>query len=181
MPDLLDRIQTELRARLEEARAAMREYEQLEAALRALGEQPPEPASANARPRRSRPQTAPSSGASDASERTGPATPKRAARGANRDAVLRALSERPGASVSELAAASGVPKAVLHGVLRRLVQGSEAQKRELPSGRTGYSLVNIGATADGSPGEAEPAAVSTPEAAPATAPRPASARSARRN
>jgi hypothetical protein len=182
MPDLLDRIQSELHARLEETRAAAREYEQLEAALHALtGDRPPEPRSDTARQRRRAPQTSRTTGASPA---TGPgrtAAPKRAAHGANRDAVLRALSEGPGASISELAAASGVPKAVLYTVLRRLVAAGEAQKRALPSGRTRYALVNTGATADGSPGETEAAAASTREPSPATAPRPATARSARRN
>ncbi|MEA2226568.1 MAG: hypothetical protein QOF04_198, partial [Solirubrobacteraceae bacterium] len=36
MPDLLDRIRREIHERLDASRAAVREYEQLEAALRAL-------------------------------------------------------------------------------------------------------------------------------------------------
>jgi hypothetical protein len=41
MADLLDRIHAEIRERLDETRAAAREYELLEAALAALGEPAP--------------------------------------------------------------------------------------------------------------------------------------------
>ncbi|MEA2320873.1 MAG: hypothetical protein QOD81_723 [Solirubrobacteraceae bacterium] len=178
MADLLDRIHRELLDRLEESRTAMREYEQLEAALRALDDdRPPEAASPGRRGHRG----VERSGAPEPTAPQGAATPKRAARGANRDAVLRALDERPGASVSELATTSGVPKTVLYGVLRTLVHRGEAQTRELPSGRTGYVRSASTAPADASPSETEPAAASTPEASPATAPRPATRRSVRRS
>jgi predicted HTH transcriptional regulator len=69
------------------------------------------------------------------------ATPrKRAPRGANREAVLRVLQERPGASSGELASVSGVERNTLNGLLARLVKDGEVEKRELPSGRAGYAL-----------------------------------------
>jgi sugar-specific transcriptional regulator TrmB len=120
MAELLDRIQAEIRERLASNRAAVQEYERLEAALAALGA----PA---ARPRR--------------------AAQPRAARGANRDAVLRALEERPGASASELASSSGVNRTALYGVLNRLIEGGEVAKEELPGGATGYKLLREEPTA----------------------------------
>ena len=72
MAQLLDRIHAEIRERLEASRAAAQEYERLEAALAAMGG----PARAAAPRRR-------------------PAEP-RAPRGANREAVLRALASADG-------------------------------------------------------------------------------------
>jgi hypothetical protein len=114
--DLLDRIQAEIRERLAASRAAVDEYERLQAALAALGEEAPRrrPAAQAARPR--------------------------ARRGANRDAVLRAVAERPGASAGELAAASGVAKPVLYNLLRTLSERGELIRHELPGGGAGYAL-----------------------------------------
>jgi len=130
MAQLLDRIHAEIRERLEASRAAAQEYERLEAALAAMGG----PARAAAPRRR-------------------PAEP-RAPRGANREAVLRALEERPGASASELATASGVARPALYGVLNRLIEAGEVAKEELPGGATGYKLLRQ-----------EPTAFPAPEAA----------------
>jgi IclR helix-turn-helix domain len=120
VPDLLDRIHAELRERLAASRAAVEEYERLQAALAALGEQ------AAPAPRRAR--------------RSTTATRQRAPRGANREAVLRAVGERPGASPGELAAASGVAKPVLYNLLRTLSQRGELVRQDLPGGGAGYSL-----------------------------------------
>jgi IclR helix-turn-helix domain len=125
MAELLDRIHAEIRERLEASRAAAQEYERLEAALAAMG--------------------GPARSAAPAPRRR-PAEP-RAPRGANRDAVLRALEERPGASASELAAASGVARPVLYGVLNRLIEAGEVAKEELPGGATGYKLLREEPTA----------------------------------
>ena len=121
MAELLDRIHAEIRERLAASRAAAEEYARLEAALAALGS-------------RARPAAAP------APRRARPAQP-RAPRGANREAVLRALEERPGATASELAAASGVNRTVLYGVLNRLIEQGEVAKEDLPGGTTGYKLL----------------------------------------
>ena len=129
MPDLLDRIHAELRERLAASRAAVEEYERLQAALAALGEQAA-PAPRRARARRA----APRRRAPRESNR------QRAPRGANREAVLRAVGERPGASAGELASASGVAKPVLYNLLRTLSQRGELVRQELPGGGAGYSL-----------------------------------------
>jgi IclR helix-turn-helix domain len=120
VPDLLDRIHAELRERLAASRAAVEEYERLQAALAALGEQ------TAPRPRRTR--------------RSAAAIRQRAPRGANREAVLRAVGERPGASAGELAAASGVAKPVLYNLLRTLSQRGDLVRQDLPGGGAGYSL-----------------------------------------
>lgn len=128
MPDLLDRIRAEMSTRLAELRPLVDEHRRLEAALRALGE-PARSApsdSASARPRAANP--------SPAKRR------KRAPRGANREAVLRAVTDRPGATSTELASVSGVERNTLYGLLTRLVNAGELQTHSLPTGRTGYAL-----------------------------------------
>jgi sugar-specific transcriptional regulator TrmB len=137
MAEILDRIHAEIRERLAAGRAAAEEYERLEAALAALGSAP-EPA------------------------RRRPAKP-RAPRGANREAVLRALEERPGASASELAAASGVDRTALYPLLSRLAERGEVSKEELPGGATGYRLVREEPTAFPRPEAVPPAAEETEE------------------
>jgi hypothetical protein len=118
MAELLDRIHAEIRERLEASRAAAQEYERLEAALAAMGAPAPRRAAA-----------------------------PRAPRGANREAVLRALEERPGASASELATSSGVARTALYGVLNRLIEAGQVAKEELPGGATGYKLLREEPTA----------------------------------
>src|SRR4051794_12006373 len=89
----------------------------------------------------------------------------RAPRGANREAVLAVVRERPGVSAGELAAASGVSGGTLYALLRRLTEQGELAKRELPGGQTGYVLAagdDAAATGAGSDGAAR-------EEAPATA------------
>src|SRR5439155_13834422 len=125
-----------IRERLAASRAAAQEYERLQAALAALGA-PATPARARRRP---------AGPATPAPARRRPAQP-RAPRGANREAVLRALEERPGASASELAAASGVDRTALYGLLNRLIERGEVIKEQLPGGATGYRLVREEPTA----------------------------------
>ena len=135
MSDVLDRVRGEIRQRLEQSRDAVREYEQLEAALaalegiRATSAAAPSAASAAAEPpaRRSTPAKAPR------------APRKRAARGANRAALLQAVAERPGASVGVLASASGIARPTLYALLATLTERGELVKRELPGGGSGYA------------------------------------------
>ena len=61
---------------------------------------------------------------------------------ANREAVLQAASQRPGATSAELAAVSGVEPNTLSGLIRRLVKAGELQQRALPTGRTGYAIAD---------------------------------------
>ena len=243
MSELLDRIQSEIRERMEASRAAVREHERLEAALHALsdagsratravtghgrGTRAPsrsarassarKPASGAARsskqaaaPGRAR-RAAPAGGESSATaatrrrsgataggrrqatprgasgaaasagakktraaRATGAAPParERAARGANRDAVLRAIGERPGVSARELAAASQVTGGTLYTLLRRLTQEGTVEKRELPGGQTGYA---IAASADrGDQGAASERAATTSQPGADAEPGPAS-------
>ena len=135
MSELLDRVYGDIRQRLEQSRDAVREYEQLEAALaalegiRATSAAAPSAASAAAEPpaRRSTPAKAPR------------APRKRAARGANRAALLQAVAERPGASVGVLASASGIARPTLYALLATLIERGELVKRELPGGGSGYA------------------------------------------
>jgi hypothetical protein len=212
--ELLDRIQREIRERLEASRAAVREHERLEAALHALGDagsratravtgrgdgarassRSARPSSSSRKPagaaarsskraapggvkraatadgesgatasarrrsgaaaggrgqRTSRGGTAPATDAkkTGAGRATGGAAParKRAAPGANREAVLRVIGERPGVTPRELAAASQVTGGTLYTLLRRLAQEGTLEKRELPGGQTGYTIA-AGAT-----------------------------------
>ena len=132
MADLLDRIRDELHARIEDLRPLVDEQRRLEAALQALGEssrtapavssaKAPSPARATRKPASGQPR-------------------KRAPRGANRDAVLRAVRVQPGATSAELASASRVGRNTLYALLARLVKDGALQASKLPSGRTGYSL-----------------------------------------
>jgi hypothetical protein len=145
---LLDRIHTQLRARVRELEPAVSEYEQLRAADAALAGlapgQPSDGSAAATTPSASPPPRRP------ASRRRSTGT--RASRGANRRAVLRALGERPGVSVAELASASGVGTTVLYGLLRRLEQRGDVAKEQLPGGSTGYRV------AQPAPSEPAPAA-----------------------
>jgi hypothetical protein len=66
----------------------------------------------------------------------------RSPRGANREAVLAVVRERPGVSAGELAAASGVSGPTLYSLLGRLTARGEVAKRELPGGQAGYALAS---------------------------------------
>ena len=135
MADLLGRIRGELDARMNELRPLLDEHDRLAAALQALGDadkmgvaaQTTGSAAATGRGRRSATRSSP------AKRRT------HAPRGANRQAVLDAVRDRPGASAGELAAVSGVSRNSLYALLARLVDEGELVKRDLPTGQTGYA------------------------------------------
>jgi hypothetical protein len=167
MPDLLDRIRREIHERLDASRATVREYEQLEAALNALGGDGVagrvERAGGRGRAaRRSQGRQ------SRSGEGAATAAATRAAPGANRDAVFSAVREHPGASVAELAAACGLAKNAVYVVLRRLVEQGDVQKRELPNRRIGYAFREKVETPEPSPApqqspeKASPAADTSP-------------------
>jgi Fic family protein len=135
VPDLLDRIREEMSTRLAELRPLVDEHGRLAAALQALGAVNSEAAVAASAssPVQTRPRV----------QKTPPAKRrKRAPRGANREAVLRAAQQRPGATSAELAAVSEVEPNTLNALLARLVKAGELQKRALPTGRTGYALAD---------------------------------------
>jgi hypothetical protein len=121
--ELLDRILREIRERLERSRAAYEESQRLEAALGALG--------TGARPSR----TGRRPGASSGSR-----SPRRvrARPGANREAVLAVVRERPGVTGGEIAQATGIARATVATTLSRAVAASEVERTQLPGGRVGY-------------------------------------------
>lgn len=134
MPELLDRIRSEMSARLAELRPLVDEHTRLTAALQVLRDvDSRKPVRAPAAPAASRSRPA---------KTTPAAAHKRAPRGANRLAVLRAVEDRPGATSAELVTASGVQASTVHALLARLVESGELQKETLPTGRAGYALVH---------------------------------------
>lgn len=149
LPDLLDRIREELNARLDELRPRVDEHGRLEAAMHAL-------ASVRLGPTSTASASAPVKTTKARAQKMPPAKRrKRAPRGANRQAVLRAASERPGATSAELAGVSGVEPNTLSGLLGRLVKAGELQTRALPTGRTGYALAGPPPVQPGGTGSAD--------------------------
>jgi Fic family protein len=124
MADLLDRVLGEIRERKERSRAAVEESQRLEAVLAALGRDRPEGSTAlrsSRRPRRA-------------------ARRPRAAGGANRQAVVEAVSRRPGVSAAEVAGAIGIARATVASTLSKLVADGVLERVELPAGGRGYRL-----------------------------------------
>jgi len=131
LSEFLTRIHREVTARLIESRAAVEESRRLEAALEALdnGQSAVRPSAPSV-----------SRGTRRASGERRPARRKRARRGANREAVLRVVGERPGITPSELVAASGVEKRSLYTLLSTLTKDGVLERTELPGGQNGYRL-----------------------------------------
>jgi CRP-like cAMP-binding protein len=117
-PDLLDRILAEIRERKQAAQAAYEESRQLERALAAL-----DPGS-QASPKASRSAPKPAAG--------------RARRGANREAILAAVGERPGATAREIADLTGIARNTVASTLTRLAADGVLERSELPAGGVGF-------------------------------------------
>jgi hypothetical protein len=136
---VLDRVRAEIRDRLNESRAAVEEYERLqaaEAALRGVAPESGDTGSNGARAtRKDKPRARRAVKAA-----TGSSAGARAPRGANRAAVLRVLEERPGVSVAELSSAAGVARPVLYNLLSALERKGEISREELAGGVRGYRL-----------------------------------------
>lgn len=143
MPDLLERIQAEIRERLDASREAVREYERLRAALEALD------GAARPASRGDRSQATPVARSRARRRAKSGGSRKRAPRGANREAVLQVVGERPGITASELAAASGVAKPTLYTLLSSLTKQDVLQRQELPGGQSGYRIRTVDASATG--------------------------------
>ena len=135
--DIGNRIHAQIRARVRELEPAVREAEQLEAAIAALdglgGGEPVQsaPTSADDAPARKQRRRA---------KRAARGPAKRAPRGANRAAALRVLEERPGVGATELAQTTGIARPVLYNLLKALQERGEVAKEPLPGGTTGYRL-----------------------------------------
>jgi DNA-binding transcriptional ArsR family regulator len=123
--DLLDRVLSELRERLERSRAAYEESQVLE-----LARPPSDPA-------RARAPIAPSRALPPRGVR-GPRR-RRAAAARTREAILAVVRERPGVSVGEVRAATGIARSSVSVVLTRLVGEGVLRRDRLPGGGVGFS------------------------------------------
>jgi hypothetical protein len=119
--DLLARILREIRDRKRAAAAAYEEYGRLEDALAALGQLQVGRTSGRRSTRRSRP---PAQGRR-----------RRAAPGANRDAILAVVRDRPGVSVGEVAQATGIPRTTVAPTMWRLLARRGRRARRAPGRR----------------------------------------------
>lgn len=108
MADLVGQIQRDIEKRLEELRPLIEEKERLEAVLAVLTN------GAEATPARTR---------SSAVVRRAPYAAgkgRRAPRGANREAILNVVRERPGISAAEVADVTGIAKPTVHTTISQL-------------------------------------------------------------
>ncbi|HEY4276630.1 MAG TPA: winged helix-turn-helix domain-containing protein [Conexibacter sp.] len=117
MADLVAQIQRDIEKRLRELRPLIEEKDQLEAVLTALNGEARAVAPA---PRAARPRA--SSGASSTPSRAPYAGGKsrRAPRGANREAILKVVGERPGISAAEVAEITNIAKPTVHTTISQL-------------------------------------------------------------
>ena len=129
MSDPIGDLRRELEQRLEEVERELaaleplvRERERLEAALST-----PVFATSGPAPARREAKVAPAR-----------KTRTRAPRGANREAILKIVSERPGVGAAEIADVTKITRAVTYNTLSKLVEQGEIKKTELPGGQTGY-------------------------------------------
>ena len=130
MSDVIAKLRSEMQERLEEIEQELSHVQQLldeRERLRTAFEQPPfAPESARWRP-------APRAAAAASA----PGKP-RAPRGANREAILTAVAERPGVTATTIADVTKISKAVTYNTLAKLVEQNLIEKTELPGGQTGY-------------------------------------------
>jgi hypothetical protein len=62
----------------------------------------------------------------------------RAPRGANREAILKLVGQRPGVSAAEISDVTKISRAVTYNTLAKLVEQGRIEKTPLPGGQTGY-------------------------------------------
>jgi sugar-specific transcriptional regulator TrmB len=119
--DLEGRLR-EVERQLDAYQPLLREREQLQEALAKppFAEDRPRPATKGTSARKSR---------------------SRAPRGANREAILSLVGERPGVTATEIADVTKISRAVTYNTLAKLVQQGQLSKTELPGGQTGYKTV----------------------------------------
>ena len=133
MSDLVEETLQGIRARLKELAPMVAEYERLEAAYAALDG--PGGSSAGTRSRRSagtrRPRGRPASQRPRA----------RAKRGENKRAVYAVIGERPGVTVAEIAAVTGIAKPMVYNTTRAGIERGELEKVALPGGHGGFRAV----------------------------------------
>jgi DNA-binding transcriptional ArsR family regulator len=114
MADLVGQIQRDIEKRLQELRPLIEEKERLEAVLAALTNGSAA-AVASAPPRVRATTTRPAARAPYAAGKG-----RRAPRGANRDAILQVVRERPGVSAAEVAEITKIAKPTVHTTISQL-------------------------------------------------------------
>jgi DNA-binding transcriptional ArsR family regulator len=136
MADLVGQIQRDIEKRLKELRPLIEEKDQLEAVLAALsGDYTPNGAAAVvAAPARPRARAAAPSGR--APYAGGKA--RRAPRGANREAILKLVGERPGISAAEVAEITNIAKPTVHTTISQLKRKGILE----PEGANGVKLAS---------------------------------------
>lgn len=115
MADLVAQIQRDIERRLQELRPLLAEKEQLEAVLAALTSEPNGSGSAVQPRARTRAAAAPAARAPYAGGKR-----RRAPRGANREAILQVVRERPGVSAAEVADLTKIAKPTVHTTISQL-------------------------------------------------------------
>jgi DNA-binding transcriptional ArsR family regulator len=123
--DLLSRIVGEIRERKEASRAAYEESQRLERALEAL-----------------------EAGAADAGARERAARRRarvpggrwRAAPGANREAIVAVVRERPGVTAGEIVSVTGIARATVSSTVARLAGGGTLERVEMAGGGVGFRV-----------------------------------------
>jgi predicted HTH transcriptional regulator len=113
MADLVGQIQRDIEKRLQELRPLIEEKERLEAVLAALTNG--STAAAPAAPRTRATTTRPAARAPYAGGKS-----RRAPRGANREAILTVVRERPGVSAAEVAEITRIAKPTVHTTISQL-------------------------------------------------------------
>lgn len=121
MPDLLDRIRSDIDARLSELRAAVEEHAQLQGAADALGGDRAQ-ASARAHPRRA--PKPPARGS------TPPAATPRAPRGGTQQAIVDYLASHPTGTAGEIARETSLSRTSVAATLSKLTQRGTLAKAE---------------------------------------------------
>jgi len=132
MADLVAQIQRDIERRLQELRPLLAEKEQLEAVLAALtnghGSRAVSSSAGRGRGRvvAATPARAPYAGGRS----------RRAPRGANREAILKVVQERPGVSAAEVAAMTKIAKPTVHTTISQLKRKGILE----PEGANGVKL-----------------------------------------
>jgi hypothetical protein len=139
LTDLLDSIRAELRARLDELRPLVGEYERLQEAEAALADGSPT-SGKRARPSKRGGSQARRGGGRRAGSRR--RSSSSAGRAANRETVLALVRERPGITKAELTDAAGLSSAGVAQNLRRMLDRGEVREQALPGGATGYRIAD---------------------------------------
>jgi len=124
--DVIGDLRRDLEGRLQEVERQLDAYQPLLKEREQLQEALSRPPFAGEKPR---PAT---KGTSARKSRT------RAPRGANREAILSLVGERPGVTATEIADVTKISRAVTYNTLAKLVERNQLEKTELPGGQTGY-------------------------------------------